>query len=80
MIDQCTNKPLVVSTDGDTGPYIMVPVNQVDDVCRLLDANDIRYWVDDDAISLDGKPEVTVVNLGSGSDASAIQKILDDAS
>ena len=80
MIDQCTNKPLVVSTDGNTGPYIMVPVKQIDDVRRLLDAHDIRYWVDDDAISLDGKPEVTVVNLGGRSDANAVQKILDDAS
>lgn len=80
MIDQCTNKLLHVSTDGDTGPYIMVPVKQIDDVLALLDAHDIRYWVDEDAISLDGKPEVTVVNLGRGSDAKVVQKILDDAS
>ena len=80
MIDQCTNKLLHVSTDGDTGPYIMVPVKQIDDVRALLDAGGIRYWVDEDAISLDGKPEVTVVNLGRDSDAKAIQKILDNAS
>jgi len=80
MIDQCTNMLLYVSTDGDTGPYIMVPVKQIDDVLALLDAHDVRYCVDEDAISLDGKPEITVVNLGSGSDAKVIQKILDDAS
>ena len=80
MIDQCTNKPLYVSTDGDTGPYIMVPVTQIDVVRALLNADGIRYWVDEDAISFDGKPEVTVVNLGRDSDAQAIQKILDDAS
>ena len=40
----------------------------------------LKYWVDEDAISLDGKPEVTVVNLGRDSDAKAIQKILDNAS
>jgi hypothetical protein len=46
----------------------------------LLDANNIRYWVDEDAISVDGRPEVTVVNLGHGSDAGSVQKILDRAS
>jgi hypothetical protein len=58
----------------------MVPVQQIDDVRALLDANNIVYWVDDEAISLDGRPEVTVVNLGHGSDAASVQKILDNAS
>ena len=80
MIDVSTEKPLHVSTDGDAGPYIMVPVKQIDDVRTLLDANNIPYWVDEDAISLDGKPEVTVVNLGHGADAATVQKILDNAS
>ena len=80
MIDVSTKKPLYVSTDGDSGPYIMVPVQQIDDVCTLLDSNSIPYWVDEDAISLDGQPEVTVVNLGHASDAASIQKILDAAS
>lgn len=79
MIDVSTKRPLSVSTDGVAGPYIMVPVQQIDDVRTLLDANNILYWVDEDAISLDGKPEVTVVNLGSGSDASSVQNILDNA-
>lgn len=80
MIDLCTKKPLYVSTDGDAGPYIMVAEEQIDDVRTLLDSNDIRYWVDEDAISLDGKPAVTVVNLGRNADAAAIQSILDNAS
>lgn len=80
MIDQCTNKLLYVSTDGDTGPYIMVPVKQVDDVRALLSRHHIGYWVDNDAISIDGKPEIIVVNLGHDSDANVIQNILDKAS
>lgn len=80
MIDVSTKKPLYVSTDGDAGPYIMVPVQQIDDVRTLLDANNIPYWVDEDAISLDEKPEVTVVNLGHGADAATVQNILDNAS
>ena len=80
MIDVSTNKPLHVSTDGNAGPYIMVPVQQIDVVKDLLDTNNIPYSVDQDAISLDGKPEVTVVNLGLGSDAESVQNILNNAS
>ena len=79
MVDVSTENPLYVSTDGDGGPYIMVPVQQVDDVRTLLDANNIDYWVDQSAISLDGQPEVTVVNLGHSADAATVQKILDNA-
>ena len=80
MIDTSTKKRLHVSDNGDAGPYIMVPVRQIDDVRALLDANTIPYWVDENAISLDGKPEVTVINLGHGADATTVQKILDNAS
>jgi len=80
MIDTSTKKRLYVSGDDAAGPYIMVPVQQIDDVRALLDANTIPYWVDENAISLDGKPEVTVVNLGHGADAASVQSILDNAS
>jgi len=79
MIDISTEKPLYVSTDGDAGPYIMVPVQQIDNVRSLLDAHKIPDWVDEAAISLDGKPEVTVVNLGHNVDAAVVQEILDAA-
>jgi hypothetical protein len=79
MIDTSTKKPLYVSSDGDAGPYIMVPVQQIDDVRALLDANRIPYWVDENAISLDGQPEVTVINLGHGAGPATVQNILDDA-
>ncbi len=80
MIDRSTKKPLYVSTDGNAGPYIMATVQQIASVRKLLDANNISYWVDEDAVSFDGKPYVTVVNLGHGSDAENVQKILDNAS
>ena len=75
MID--TRGPLHVSTDGGAGPYIMVPVGQLDEVTDLLDANKVPYWVDEEAISLDGKPEVAVINLGHGSDPAMAQRLLD---
>ena len=77
MIDTATRMPLSVSTDGDAGPYIMVPVGQLDKVILLLDANNVSYWVDEEAISLDGKPEVAVINLGHGSNPATVQSLLD---
>lgn len=79
MIDVTTKKPLYVSTDGDATPYIMVPVQQIDDIRALLDANSISYWVDEEAISVDGKPEVTVINLRHGVNPRSVQQILDRA-
>jgi len=79
MIDCTTKDPLYVSSDGDAGSYIMVPVEQIEDVRRLLDADDVSYWVDEDAISLNGKPEVTIVNLGSAAAPKRVQDILDSA-
>ncbi len=80
MIDVTTKKPLQVSTEGDAGPYIMVPVEQAPVVRDLLDANDIPYWVDEGVVSLNGRPEVTVVNLGQSSSPAAVQGLLDNES
>jgi hypothetical protein len=77
MIDATAKKPLHVSTDGTAGPYIMVPVVQLADLREILDKHRIRYSVEEDAISLDGAPEVAVVDLGHGADAPAVQAVLD---
>jgi hypothetical protein len=79
MIDTTTQSPLRVSTDGTAGPYIMVPLSQLDEVKRLLDGRRIRYWVQENAISMDGTPYVAVVNLGREGNAGAVQAILDSA-
>ena len=77
MIDTTTCQPLYVSTDGDAGPYIIVPLAQLDKLKALLDAKKIPYWVDEEAISLDGKPEVAVINLGRGNNPATVQSLLD---
>lgn len=79
MIDTTTNGPLRVSTDSTAGPYLTVPVSQLEEVRQLLDSRGIGYWVSEHAISWDGAPEVTVINLGRGGDAAAVQAILDSA-
>jgi hypothetical protein len=79
MIDVMTKRPFRVSTDGVAGPYLMVPVDQLDLVKEVLDRGRIRYWVDSDAISLDCEPAITVVNFGRAGDTDRIQAVLDGA-
>ncbi len=79
MIDAETRTPLRVTNDGIAGPYLMLPVSQLDRVRNLLDRDDIKYWVDTCAISLDGKPAMVVVNFGRSGDAARVQAILDGA-
>jgi hypothetical protein len=79
VIDEMTKDSLRVSTDGVAGPYLMVPVTQLDAVLALLDRHKVRYWVDADAISLDNEPAITVINFGRSGEAARVQAILDEA-
>ena len=78
MIDTQKRRPIRVSTDGTAGPYIMVPVDQLDIVRTLLDRHGFRYWVESDSISLNGKPEIAIINLGLAGDSSRVQAKLDE--
>lgn len=79
MTDEATKDRLCVSTDGIAGPYLMVPLTRLNAARAALDRHDVRYWVDADAISLDGEPAMTVINFGRAGDAARIQAILDEA-
>ena len=77
MIDATTNKPLHVWGDGTPWPYIVLPVSQLDEVRQLLDVHGIRYEVEDEVISLNDGPETATIDLRRGTDAKAVQAILD---
>lgn len=77
MTDAITKKPLRVSTESTMGPYIMTPVSRMDEIQRLLDSRGIRYSVEENVISMDGGPEIGVINFGREEDTAAIQAILD---
>ena len=79
MIDSETRERIVVSAEGTGGPYIMVPLDQVADIEGILRGDKIPFWVDSDAISLDGEPAIIVVNLGRGADVNRVQQLLDAA-
>lgn len=77
MTDTTTRQQLTVETNGGAGPYIVLPLAQLDTVKAQLDANQVRYWVDEEVLSLDGKPEVAFVNLGAGTNPELVQRLLD---
>lgn len=77
MIDVATKKPLRILTHAASGPYIRVSFDQVDELRDLLDRHGVRYRVESDWLSYNGGPEMGVVQLARGTDAEAIQAILD---
>ena len=79
MIDQTPECKLRVTSGGDAGPYIMLPVQEVERVRKLLDTINTRYWVDESSVSLNGQPPVTVINLAPGTNEDAVQRLLDSA-
>ena len=79
MIDKTTAKPMRVKQEGRSGPYLTIPVEQVEEVKKVLDQARIRYWVAEIAISINGRPATTVVNFGKTMDPQAIQSELDGA-
>ncbi len=79
MQDTTSGDRIFVSTDGDSVPYIMVPLLQLDSVRTLLQDKGVDFWVEESAIALDGEPYIAVINLSKSADADVIQAILDDA-
>lgn len=79
MIDLTTQEPIVVHKEGTGGPYIMVPLDQLSAIETMLSANGVSHWSDPDAISLDGRPAIVVINLGRGANADRVQRLLDAA-
>lgn len=79
MTNKATNQPLHVSVNINAPPHLWLPMSQVERVQQLLDAHGVRYWLDDLAISWNGEPETTVINFSHGTDAEAVQRMLDAA-
>jgi hypothetical protein len=79
MLDQTTQKPFRVKSDEVAGPFLSLPLAQLEGVREILDRHAIRYWVDSFAVSLDGKPPKIVINFGRMGDAARIQAALDEA-
>jgi hypothetical protein len=77
MIDPVTGRPLRVSTDGTSGPYIMVPPTLSSAVAALLVTNNITHVVTADTVRTGSTTVYDVFDLGMAGDATAVQNILD---
>jgi hypothetical protein len=79
MTDTTTDRPIRVSVDEKSGPYIKVPVELLEKVRAVLLENEIPHWVEHIAISVDGAPAETVINIRRGTDPRRVQDLLDAA-
>jgi len=79
MIDQTTNKPIRVLTDG-TFSQLNLSADLLEKVSALLKANQIPHWVGHQVISVDGKPFEGIIYLRRGTDPDKVQALLDPAS
>jgi hypothetical protein len=79
VLDIETQSRLVVHVEGDAGPYLLVPVDQLADVRGVLERNRIAHSLASDAIRLDGKLAVAIIDFGRRAEAGAIQAALDAA-
>ena len=79
MIDEVKKRRLQVESDEIAGPYLRLPLAQLESIREVLDSHGFRYWLDSFAISLDNKPPVIVVNFDRREDAAQIQTALDEA-
>ena len=77
MRSTLADAPLAVSTDGSVGPYIIVTTEQKERVVEVLRAQGVHFETDDDAVMLDGRPALSVVDLGHDADVERVQRILD---
>ncbi len=77
MVDTFTHRPVRISNQGLSGPYITISEGQLGRVRSVLLTHGIDHWADHLAVSVDGGPAMVVVNLAKRSDVQHIQALLD---
>ncbi len=78
MIDTIPRKPIKVETNWGVEPYIDVPLEQLNAVKALLDANQVSYWVDEEVLLIDDGPEIALIMLDEHTDVEMVQRLLDN--
>jgi hypothetical protein len=77
MTTSASDAPLMVSTDGTAGPYVIVTPEQIRPVTEALRADGIRFQVDNEAVLPNGAEPLAVIELGRGADVQRVQGVLD---
>lgn len=77
MTDTTTKKLLKVAKHGEGPPTLHLSWAQVPQVRTLLDAQQIRYEVDEFVVSLDGGPQKALIFFNRQTDPTRVQELLD---
>ena len=77
MNDVELNTKLTVRAEGDAGPYLLVPIQQLQEVEAVLRAAGVRFSTSRDAIQMDGHDAIALLDFGRQADAMRIQALLD---
>jgi hypothetical protein len=77
MIDSVRKKPIRIEMGGNAPADFSLPFQQLDQVRALFDANNIKYWVDEEVLSIDDGPEIAFVTISRNSDPELAQQLLD---
>jgi hypothetical protein len=78
MIDSITKEPIQVRRYPEAWPYIRLPLDQLDQLKRILDGAGYRYHVAKYALAVKGQPYTVEVSLEHRADVAALQKLLDN--
>lgn len=76
MQNSRVEQALYVSTDGNAGPYIIVPADRLKRVEELLKEGSVPHWTDADVVSIDDKPALGIINLSEGVDVGRVNELL----
>lgn len=77
MTDKETQRRVTVG-GAEEGPYyISVPVEQMKAVEDLLTRAQLRYWLDEFTVAIQGGPAVMSINLPQGTPTKQVQSLLD---
>jgi len=76
MLDDYKKQPFTVSTDGDAGPYLMVPPAQVEAVQLAFSKHKVSHAIEYDVSQNAGTGVLTVFNFGNSADVARIERIL----
>ena len=77
MHETSQNRSLNVFTSHGADPHMWLPVSELVRVTSVLDANQVSYSLDEEALSIDGQPEVIYLQFGPRTDAAKVQRLLD---
>ncbi len=77
MTNFTTEARLTISTDGTSGPYVMVTPEQLGLLTSVLRAQGLPFHIDEDAVLLSWTPALAVINFGPGADVAKVQQVLD---